>query len=40
MSGYLDGDLRGALPPGTAFIPKPFAMKDLDRKIEEALARR
>jgi hypothetical protein len=40
MSGYLDGDLRGALPAGAAFIPKPFAMKDLDQKIEEALGRK
>jgi two-component system cell cycle sensor histidine kinase/response regulator CckA len=42
VSGY-PGDAiahRGALAPGTAFLPKPFAVKELARKVREVLDER
>jgi two-component system cell cycle sensor histidine kinase/response regulator CckA len=35
MSGYADNAISqiGALPPGTAFLPKPFSVEELIRKV-------
>jgi two-component system, cell cycle sensor histidine kinase and response regulator CckA len=39
MSGYTDDAIvhRGALDPGTNFVPKPFSAADLTRKVLEVL---
>jgi two-component system, cell cycle sensor histidine kinase and response regulator CckA len=42
MSGYTDGTVQhqAGLPPGAAFIQKPFAPSTLARKVREVLERR
>jgi CheY-like chemotaxis protein len=39
MSGYVDGDILsdGVLPPGTAFLSKPFTFADLAEKVRDLL---
>ncbi len=39
MSGYSDDAMiqQGILEPGTAFIPKPFTLNDLAKKVQEVL---
>jgi CheY-like chemotaxis protein len=38
MSGYSDGEIfRGGLPEGAHFLPKPFTIQALGRKIREIL---
>ena len=40
MSGYAEGGLmvEGALPPGTAFLEKPFTFSELTEKVQGVLA--
>ena len=40
MSGYADAELarRHRLPPGGAFIGKPFGLAELQAKVEEVLS--
>ena len=42
MSGYTDSATLqlGALPPHTAFLPKPFSVEDLIRKVRALMAAR
>jgi PAS domain S-box-containing protein len=42
MSGYTDSATLqlGALPPNTAFLPKPFSVEDLIRKVRTLMAAR
>jgi hypothetical protein len=39
MSGYTDDDIlrRGLHAPGTAFLPKPFTVRDLTESVRRAL---
>ena len=38
MSGYAERGTDGHMPPGTAFLQKPFTFSELTERVQEVLS--